>query len=235
MLHITPIPALSDNYIWVIQQDQNVIIVDPAEAQPVLDFLAKNSLNLTACLLTHNHSDHVAGVDEIKAQYPNLPVYGSAECAQWANIVVKPEDELNLFGYRVRVIESAGHTAQHVSYLFGYDYLFCGDALFSGGCGRIFTGDYQAQFEAIQRFKALPDTVVVYPAHEYTVSNLKFAEEVLPPSCGLFEELELAMMKRERNQPTLPTTIGKEMQINPFMQAVDLAQFIALRQQKDNF
>lgn len=235
MLQITPIPALSDNYIWVIQQTQNVIIVDPAEAQPVLDFLAKNSLNLTACLLTHNHSDHVAGVNGIKAQYPNLLVYGPAECTEWANIIVKPEDEFELFGYKVRVIESAGHTAQHVSFLFGYDYLFCGDALFSGGCGRVFTGDYQAQFDALQRFKTLPDSVMVFPAHECTVSNLKFAEAVLPPSCKLVEEQEVVMMKRERNQPTLPTTIGKEMQINPFMQAVDLAQFIALRQQKDNF
>lgn len=235
MLKITPIPALADNYIWLIQQGNNAIVVDPAESQPVSDFLAKHSLNLTACLLTHNHHDHTDGVNALKAYAPSLPVYGSAECAEWATVIVKPEDHFELFGYDIRVIESAGHTAQHVSYLFGNEYLFCGDALFSGGCGRVFTGDYQAQFDALQRFKALPSFVEIFPAHEYTVSNLKFAETVMQPSCALFEAQERAETQRQRHQPTLPTTLEQELRINPFLQAVDLAQFIAIRQQKDQF
>ncbi|WGE34393.1 hydroxyacylglutathione hydrolase [Actinobacillus genomosp. 1] len=235
MLNITPIPALSDNYIWAIQKNDNVIIVDPSDAAPVLAFLAKNQLNLTAILLTHNHHDHIDGMPELLSRYPQISVYGSQEVAQFANRIVQPEDHFTLFDYDVRVIESAGHTAQHVSYLFGNEYLFCGDALFSAGCGRVFTGDYQAQFDALQRFKALPEFVEIFPAHEYTLSNLKFAEEVLPPSCALFEIQERAEILRSRNQPTLPTTLARELQINPFLQAVDLAQFIALRQQKDNF
>lgn len=235
MLRIIPIPALSDNYIWAIIQHQDLIIVDPSEAKPVLDFIAKNSLNLTACLLTHNHHDHTDGIPEILQHYPNLPVYGPAEVAEFANNIVAPNESLKLFSYEVTVMESAGHTAGHISYLFGYDYLFCGDSLFSGGCGRVFTGDYQAQFEALQRFKALPDSVKVYPAHEYTQSNLKFATAVLPQSCALSEYQDYVEILRSQHKPTLPTTIGQEMKVNPFMQAVDLAEFIALRQQKDNF
>lgn len=235
MLNITPIPALSDNYIWAIQKDNDVIIVDPSDAVPVLAFIAKNQLNLTAILLTHNHHDHTDGMPELLSRYPQLSVYGPQEVAQFANRIVQPENHLTLFDYDVRVIESAGHTAQHVSYLFGNEYLFCGDALFSGGCGRVFTGNYQAQFDALQRFKALPEFVEIFPAHEYTLSNLKFAEAVLAPSCALFEIQERAEILRSRNQPTLPTTLERELQINPFLQAVDLDQFIALRHQKDNF
>ena len=149
MLQITPIPALSDNYIWLIQQNDQAIIVDPSESRPVLDYLAKHSLNLTACLLTHHHSDHVGGVDEIKAHYPHLTIYGPEECAKWATEIVLPEMHLTLFDYDVRIIDSAGHTEGQISYLFGNEYLFCGDALFSGGCGRVFTGDYQAQFDTL--------------------------------------------------------------------------------------
>ena len=235
MLNIIPIPVLADNYIWVIVQESQAIIVDPSEAKPALDYLAKHSLNLTAILLTHNHHDHVGGVDAIKQQYPNIAVYGSAECQTWANEIVQPEQHLELFGYDVRVIESAGHTEQHVSYLFGNEYLFCGDALFSAGCGRIFTGNYQAEFEALQRFKALPSFVEIFPAHEYTASNLKFAETVMKPSCAFFEYQELALMKREQHRPTLPTTLEKELVINPFLRAETLEEFIELRKQKDNF
>lgn len=235
MLQIIPIPALSDNYIWAIRKEQDVIIVDPSEHQPVLDFIAKNSLNLTAILLTHNHHDHTDGVAGIVEKYPNIPIYGPQEVAEFANVIVSPEQHINLFDYDVSIIKSAGHTAGHISYLFGYDYLFCGDALFSGGCGRVFTGDYRAQFEALQRFKNLPNSVKAYPAHEYTKSNLKFAEAVLPASCTLAEYQEQVDILRSQNKPTLPTTIGLEMQVNPFMQAVDLDEFIALRKQKDNF
>lgn len=235
MLQIIPIPVLSDNYIWTIRKEKDVIIIDPSEHQPALDFIAKNALNLTAILLTHNHSDHTDGVAGIAEQHPNTPIYGPQEVAEFATVIVSPEQHIELFGYDVRIIESAGHTAGHISYLFGYDYLFCGDALFSGGCGRVFTGDYQAQFNALQRFKALPDSVKAYPAHEYTKSNLKFAETVLPTSCALQEYQEQVEILRSKNQPTLPTTIGLEMQVNPFMQAADLAEFIALRKQKDHF
>lgn len=235
MIQITHIPALSDNYIWVLQKENKAIIFDPSEAKPVLDFIAKNQLELTACVLTHNHSDHTDGVAGIVGQYPNLPIFGPKETEEFTTETVVPEQKFELLGLKFDVIESAGHTAGHVSYLVNREYLFCGDSLFSAGCGRVFTGNYQAQFEALQRFKQLPDFVEVFPAHEYTQSNLKFAVAVMPPSCQLLEQQERVDILRAQQRPTLPTTIGLEKQINPFLQAVTLAEFIALRQQKDHF
>ncbi|MGX2973645.1 hydroxyacylglutathione hydrolase [Ursidibacter arcticus] len=235
MLKIIPIPALSDNYIWLIQHQNEVVIVDPSEAKKVLDYLAKNQLNPTAILLTHHHRDHTDGVPELLSHYPSLEVYGSSEVSELVTRLVEPEEHFSLWEYEVRVIESAGHTEKHISYLVGNRWLFCGDALFSGGCGRVFTGNYQAQFDTLQRFNALPDWVEVYAGHEYTQSNLKFAQAVMSDSCMLFEYQERADILRSHHKPTLPTTIGIEKQINPFLKAENVEKFIQLRQQKDNF
>ncbi|MDO4697079.1 MAG: hydroxyacylglutathione hydrolase [Pasteurellaceae bacterium] len=235
MIKITPIPALTDNYIWILQQDQNAMVFDPSEAQPVLQFLAGKRLDLAAILLTHNHHDHTGGVAEIRAAFPDVPVYGPEETNALRTETVQPEQRFELLGLNIDVIESAGHTTGHISYLINREYLFCGDSLFSGGCGRVFTGDYQAQFDALQRFKQLPDFVEVFPAHEYTQSNLKFAEAVMPPSCYLLEIQEQVDILRANHRPSLPTTIEKEKRINPFLQAETLDEFIALRKQKDQF
>lgn len=234
-MRIIPLPALADNYIWLIQTDDQVIVVDPSEDQPVLTFLVKNRLKPTAILLTHNHNDHTAGVAGIIQHYPSLPVFGPSEVAQFANRLVQDGDRFVLNGHCFEVIKSAGHTAEHISYLVDSEHLFCGDALFSGGCGRVADGNYQAQFETLQRFKSLPNCVQIYAGHEYTVSNLKFAETVLPESCAFAEYQELAAIKRSQKRPTLPSSIGIELQINPFLQAETLADFIRLRQQKDHF
>lgn len=233
MLNIVALPALKDNYIWMICYQDKAIIIDPATAKPVLDFLAKNSLKPTACLLTHNHHDHTDGVAELLENYPQLAIYGSEEVSEWTTMQVSDGQTFELDRLKFEVLNSAGHTAGHISYLLNNEHLFCGDALFSGGCGRVFTGDYAAQFKTLQRFNALPDFVKIYAGHEYTLSNLKFAERVLAPSCVLAEYLERAEILHRENRPTLPSTIGIEKQINPFLQAVDLAQFIAIRQQKD--
>lgn len=235
MVQITPIPALADNYIWVLQKAGKAIVFDPAEAQPVLDFLAKNDLQLTACLLTHNHRDHTDGVAEIVANYPEIAVIGPQETASFNTQTVVPEQSFERLDLTFKVLASAGHTQGHISYLVNRDWLFCGDSLFSGGCGRVFTGDYQAQYDALQRFKQLPEWVQVFPAHEYTQSNLKFVVAVMPPSCQLLEYQERVDILRRQGRATLPTTIGLEKQINPFMQAVNLAEFIALREHKDRF
>ncbi|MBF0784511.1 hydroxyacylglutathione hydrolase [Muribacter muris] len=235
MISIFPIPALADNYIWVLAKGQKAVIVDPGESQPVSDFLAKYQLEPTACLLTHNHNDHTGGVLALRKNYPQLKVFGPQEVAAFATEIVYPTQQFSLLDLPIEIIESGGHTEGHLSYLVDHRYLFCGDALFCGGCGRVFTQDYVAQFAALQRFAALADEVAVYPAHEYTQSNLKFAEAVLPPSCVLMEYQERADMLRAQNRPTLPTTIGVEKQINPFLKAQTLAEFTRLRKQKDNF
>lgn len=234
-MQIISIPALGDNYIWLIRKDNKAIIIDPAEDQKVLDYLKLHDLTPVAILLTHNHADHTDGVAGIKAVYQNLTIFGSIEVAEFANQIVKDGDRFSLLDLNFEVIKSAGHTAEHISYLMDMEHLFCGDAMFSAGCGRVFTGDYQAQFDALQRFKKLPDIVQVYAGHEYTLTNLRFAETVLPPSCGFFEHQELAQMKREQGKPTLPTSIGVELQINPFLRAETLEEFISLRKQRDNF
>ena len=235
MVQITPISALSDNYIWFIQEHNQVIIVDPAEDQKVLEILKQANLTPVAILLTHNHSDHTAGVAGIKQCYPELIVYGSCEVSEFADRIVYDGDRIELLGHQFEVFETAGHTAHHISYLMDLEHLFCGDSLFSAGCGRVFTGDYQAQFAALQRFKSLPDIVKVYAAHEYTLTNLKFAETVLPISCSFVEYQELAQIKRAQGKPTLPSTIGVEMQINPFLKSENLQEFIRLRKLRDNF
>lgn len=234
MLHIFPLAARSDNYIWIIRHNEQVAIVDPTDSAPVLTMLAQTKWQPTTILLTHNHADHTDGVAEIRAHYPDLTIYGSNELNAFTTIEVEHNDCFELFGKTVQVIDSAGHTVNHISYLLGNEHLFCGDALFYGGCGRVFTGDYQAQFNTLQRFKALPDWVKVYCGHEYTLSNLQFAEKVSEPSCMLAEHLELAAMHRAQNRPTLPSSIGVEKQINPFLRAKTLEEFTALRKQKDN-
>lgn len=234
-INIRPLPALQDNYIWLIEYNDNAIVIDPSESQAVLGYLAKNYLNLTAILLTHNHSDHTNGVNEIIEHYPAIPVFGSFELKEFANQIISGGDYFELDELVFDVIESGGHTAQHVSYLLNSEYLFCGDSLFSGGCGRVFTGDYEAQFNTLQRFKALPDFVKVYPAHEYTQNNMKFAESILLPSCTFFEYQEHVDILCSQHQPTLPTTIQRERQINPFMQEINLSEFITLRKKRDEF
>lgn len=235
MLHIIPLAALSDNYIWLIVDGYEAVIVDPAEDQKVIDFLTPSNITPKAILLTHDHHDHTGGVAKLCNFYTNLSVYGPHETARFNHYNCQDGQRFELLGHQFEVINSAGHTAGHISYLMDMTHLFCGDSLFSGGCGRVFTGDYAAQFETLQRFKKLPDCVNVYAGHEYTCSNLKFAESVLAPSCALFEQIEVAQMKRSQNKPTLPTTIGVEMQINPFLQAETQEEFTALRKQKDAF
>lgn len=232
-MQIIPILALNDNYIWLMVENAQAVVVDPSDAEPVLKVLAEKQLNLHTILLTHNHHDHTDGVAELIQHYPDVTIYGSVELSDFANQIVQDGDQFELFGKTVQVLNSGGHTAHHISYLWDNQALFCGDALFSGGCGRVFTGDYAAQFATLQRFKGLSDKVKVYCGHEYTQSNLAFAEKVMPPSCALAEYQEWVAMQRQRHLPTLPSNIGLEKQINPFLCAENLNEFIALRQQKD--
>ena len=217
---IQPIKAFSDNYIWCIQEETEAVVVDPGEASVVLDCLEKKQLRLAAILLTHMHEDHTGGVREIAASHPESLVYGPEETKDLVNHVVEEGDSFNLLGQSFQVYESGGHTHGHISILMG-DHLFCGDALFSAGCGRVFTGDYEAQYETLQKFMRLDDHINVYPGHEYTETNLRFAYEV--------------HALRAKGQPTVPTTIGREKEINLFLQVETLEEFIALRNARDEF
>ena len=233
-MKINPIKAFSDNYIWLIEQGSEAIIVDPGEANGVLNSLEDNKKDLVAILLTHNHGDHTDGVEQILATYPNTPVYGPEETASLNDRILREGDAFELFGFPVEVLDTPGHTEGHISYLFG-DALFCGDALFSAGTGRVFTGDYQAQYDTLAKFKQLNDIVKVYPAHEYTETNLRFAQSVEPTNKHIIEALTEVEKLRAENKPTLPSTIGREKQINLLLQAETLDQFVTLRKARDNF
>lgn len=231
---IHPIKAFTDNYIWCIQEETEVVVVDPGTANGVLDYLEEKQLRLAAILLTHKHEDHTGGVMEILARHPECQVYGPKETDGLANHVVEEGDVFNLLGHTFQVFETGGHTHGHISFLTG-NHLFCGDALFSAGCGRVFTGDYEAQYEALQKFKCLADDVNVYAGHEYTETNLRFAYDMQPDNEKVSNVLKEVRELRAKGEPTLPSTIGREKEINLFLQAETLEDFIELRNARDDF
>ncbi|UAX42975.1 hydroxyacylglutathione hydrolase [Pasteurella canis] len=232
---LVPIPALNDNYIWLYRrEDLPVIVIDIPETKNLLPFLINNQLNVEVLLLTHHHADHTAGIADFKRYYPDIEIWGPEETRSKGATHIITNALIETKHYQIQVIETGGHTEQHVSYLVD-GHLFCGDSLFSAGCGRVFTGNYQQMFEGLQRLKALPDQTIVCPAHEYTLANLHFAETVIENQSMLKKYLKKVELLRRDNQPSLPTTLILEKQINPFLIASDLASFIRLRQAKDVF
>lgn len=229
-MFINYIKAFDDNYIWTIEKDDKIIVVDPGEASPVINYLKDK--NLDYILLTHKHSDHVGGVAELKNKYGSK-VYGPIETKEYNNVNLKDGDEFELLSENFKVILTGGHTKGHISYLMG-DNLFCGDALFLAGCGRVFTKNYKASYDGLKRLKKLDDNTKVYAAHEYSIDNLKFAKSVISNE-DLDKEYEEVKNLRKEDKITLPSTIGIEKKINPFFIAKDLDEFIDFRNKKDNF
>lgn len=218
MLTINSIPAFNDNYIWVINNNSDgCAVVDPGQAEPVLEYLTTHNLTLEAILITHHHNDHTGGIAALLRAYPQAKVVGpGSEAIPSLNCSVKDGDQLALFGHTFEVMHLPGHTLGHVAYL-GDGKLFCGDVLFSGGCGRIFEGSYQQMFDSLSRILALPEETEIYCAHEYTVANLLFALAIEPGNPALLEYREQVQQKRSQNLPTLPTTLKQEKAINPFL------------------
>lgn len=233
-MRVVSVKALEDNYIWVWTLEDRCVVVDPGEAQPVIDYIQAKDLSLEAVLLTHAHADHVEGVEALLAACGQVPVYGPRECQAWANQLVEPGDRIQVLDQELSVHLTAGHTSGHISYL-GPEAVFCGDALFSAGCGRVFTQDYQSQYAAMEWFRSLPDSVAVYGAHEYTETNLRFALSEDPDNPQLQEALDQVLALRQKGLPTLPSTIRREKAINPLMMAEDLEAFKALRLRRDKF
>ncbi|OUS10288.1 hydroxyacylglutathione hydrolase [Gammaproteobacteria bacterium 54_18_T64] len=222
-LIIHTIPAFQDNYLWLfhLSGERAAFVVDPGDALPVLKCLEQHDLELAGILITHHHPDHTGGIKALLTQY-DVPVYGpdSANIPQITQQLGEG-DNITLAGTNFSVLEIPGHTLDHIAYHAapngGNPLVFCGDTLFSAGCGRLFEGSPQQMYQSLQKLAALPDATQIYCAHEYTLSNLAFATAVEPDSQALKEKIVADTQKREQGLPTIPTTLGIERETNPFL------------------
>lgn len=212
------IPCFKDNYIWMLIGTQGCWVVDPGDASPVLDWLAQQQRSLTGILLTHHHADHVGGAATL-ARHFDCPVWGPEECARWRTHALPETGSLILAGLgEVRVLSVSAHTLGHVAYHFPQQaWLFCGDALFSAGCGRLFEGTADDLQRALGHINNLPAETLLFPAHEYTLSNLRFAQQVEPSNAAVAEAMATVQQWRSMNLPSLPSALHRERLINPFL------------------
>lgn len=248
-LQIVPIPAFEDNYIWLLVSGSQAVCVDPGEAAPVAGYLKRHGLTLTQIWVTHHHRDHTGGIEALLRDAPGCAVYGNRDI-QAATHTVGEGSRLAAFGCRVEVWQLPGHTDAHLAYVLddgGRRHIFCGDTLFSAGCGRVFTGTPEQLFHSLQRLNSLPDDTLFYPAHEYTAANLRFAAHIEPANPDVLEaQAGLAV-------PSLPVSLAHERRINPFLRthlpqvaqrtaalsgqapADECAVFTAMRELKNGF
>jgi len=258
---VTAIKAFSDNYIWALSSNNNdsVALVDPGHAQVCIDYLKKNNLTLSAILITHHHSDHVGGIKELleyaKEKAWAVTVYGPVnDNISQLDIKLKENETVTLtdLACQFHVLELPGHTHGHIAY-YTNKMVFCGDTLFSAGCGRLFEGTADQMHQSLTKLANLPGETLVYCAHEYTLANLAFAQAVEPENEQLHKYVGQVKRLRQENQATIPTSIALERQVNPFLRCdkatVKLAAqkynkqtntsdskvFAAIRSWKDNF
>jgi hydroxyacylglutathione hydrolase len=220
-MNLLPLPAFSDNYIWLLQHQGMALVVDPGESTPVNHWLKENNHRLDCILVTHHHGDHTGGVSDLQREW-GAKVYGPAkEKLGFEYQAMAQGSSLSWHGLNFRTIDVPGHTAGHIAYYAEPDnqtpLLFCGDTLFSGGCGRLFEGTAEQMLQSMDKLAALPSTTRVCCAHEYTLSNLKFANAVEPDNLVLKDYISKCQQLRAQNLPTLPAELGNELQINPFL------------------
>lgn len=222
--------ALRDNYIFLLYDrvSQMAAVIDPGEAKPVFQQLEALDAQLVAIFQTHHHHDHIGGSRQLLKAFPNLRVYGSAYDHEQGripgqNVVLCDGDRVEFAGRSAEVMFVPGHTLGHIAYYFlptddhSMGELFCGDVLFSAGCGRLFEGTAQQAVDSIGRLRSLPDTTRLWCAHEYTQANLKFALTIDAANPDLHAYAQLVQAQRSRHEPTVPSSIGLERKINPFL------------------
>ena len=226
-MQVIRLSALSDNYIFLLYAPQPNIaaVVDPAQAEPVLQCVKDLGAELVAIFNTHHHSDHVGGNRQLLEQFPSLCVYGGAEDRgriPGQQVFLREGEQVEFAGRVGEVLFVPGHTRAHIAYYFppqsgGAGDLFCGDTLFAGGCGRLFEGTPAQMVDSLSKFRQLPDSTRVWCAHEYTLKNLKFALGVDPQNGDLQERYRAVEAARRQNQPTVPSTLAIEKRTNPFL------------------
>jgi hydroxyacylglutathione hydrolase len=249
-MNLSALPAFADNYIWMLEDGHRAAVVDPGDAAPVLTELQARGLQLAAILVTHHHGDHTGGIAALRSVLSG-PVWGPAhERLQEPFTPLEQGDQVVVLGHRFVVLDVPGHTAGHIAYVEqapSRPLLFCGDTLFSAGCGRLFEGTPAQMHASLGKLAALPDDTQVCCTHEYTLSNLRFAAAVEPGNAEVAQATQQAQAWREQGLPTLPSSIGRERQINPFLRChlpgvmarvgthEPVATLAALREWKNNF
>lgn len=236
MINCTPIRAFTDNYIWFIENtaSKQGVLVDPGDAEPVLNFLAATGKTIAAIIATHHHYDHTGGIAQLVEKFA-IPVYGPDKLANVTN-VVKGGSKISIepTHYDMQIIAVPGHTKDHIAYYDGQR-LFCGDTLFLGGCGRLFEGTAEQMWESLTKLKALPDDTQIYCAHEYTLANLVFAQQLDSNNSQLNNRIKSIINTRKKDGVTIPATLEIEKETNPFLRCKTLQDFKEIRQMKDEF
>lgn len=225
-MNIKYIEIFNDNYIWLIVSTDGLraVAVDPGDSRALLAYLAEHNIILTDILITHHHMDHTGGVLDLARHY-DLNVYGPAfENIPGVKVKLQEGNKISLqsIGIEFVILDIPGHTLGHIAY---YSeecaVLFCGDTLFSAGCGRVFEGTFQQMYLSLQKLRNLPVNTQVYCTHEYTLNNLKFAQFIEPENSAIIAKLANVKKLRAKQQPSLPSTLAVEQQINPFLRCTE--------------
>jgi len=241
---VTLLPVLNDNYVFVLHNSRQAVVVDPAVAEPVQAWLEAHQLELVAILHTHHHSDHIGGSPGLLQRWPCTQVIAAEadrDRIPFQTHGVGHGDAFSLLGRQVRVLGVPGHTRAHLAYHLPaleagqQEELFCSDTLFAGGCGRLFEGTAEQMHQALQRLMALPAHTRVWCAHEYTEANLRWASAYASDNGAIAARLEAVQALRRAGQPTIPSSVALEQQTNLFVYAGDGRELAALRAHKDGW
>ncbi|HJP68653.1 MAG TPA: hydroxyacylglutathione hydrolase [Sphingomicrobium sp.] len=237
-MQIVAVPAFTDNYLWLVHDEESgaTAVVDPGDAASVLAGAKQRGWTITQVWNTHWHPDHTGGNLAIKAA-TGASIFGPGnENIPGRDVALEEGDEVQLGKYRGRVIEVPGHTLGHIALLFEEERVaFVGDTLFAMGCGRLFEGSPEQMYRSLNRLKALPEDTRLYCAHEYTLSNGRFAVHAEPANAAIANRLKKVEALRGQGKMTVPTTVAEERETNPFVRATNVEEFGRLRRDKDSF